>query len=91
MSEYIIDCGFDRLHVRANLADAAAQIELVTDDGHQSTGYQTADAHHRVREMAILAVLSCGRDWYVDPSADFDGDDRHYIDLRVIRSIREVA
>lgn len=88
-TDYTVRLTFDTLTVRANLAEASAPIKIVDEDGiATSTGYQTADARHDARIMARLAVLSCGRDYYLDPTGDVPADDASYVD-GLIRSVTE--
>lgn len=91
-TDYIVNCGFAAIRVRANLAEASAPILIIDedDDGDEATtptGYQTADARHRVADMARLAVRSMGRDWYADPVVADDDSDAHIDSL--IKSVRE--
>lgn len=69
-TDYIVDCGFDRLRVRADLDQATALIFLVQEDRNggtemlMPTGYRTADAGHDIMIMARLAILAAGQDWW---------------------------
>lgn len=88
--DYIVNCGFESVRVRANLVDASAPILIVDNDDEEitsATGYQTADARHREMEMAVLAVRSLGRDWWSDPSDTIDDEDAYIRAL--IRSVRQ--
>lgn len=89
-TDYIVDCGFDTVRVRANLAEASCQIKLVhvgrdawdeEEDVH-STPFQTADARHDEYRMALLVVRYLGPDWYDDGSGQTPED--------VIRSVRAI-
>lgn len=88
-TDYTVRLTFGTLTVRANLAEASAPIQIVDAEGDAtSTGYQTADARHEVREMARLAVLSCGRDYYLDPTGDVPADDASYVS-GLVQSVTE--
>ena len=85
---YTINLGFDQLRVRADLNQASAPIEVFGDEDFVPTQFQTADARHRVSEMARLAVRAMGPDYWLDPSSDYPDDEDAYIGA-LIKSVTE--
>ena len=90
--DYVIDCGFDSLRVRADLDQLNSPILLVNmENGEavtEATVYRTADAGQDERRMAKLAIHAAGREWWKAPDVDVPPEDEDdYID-GLIRSIR---
>lgn len=91
MTDYIIDCGFEKIRVRANLEQASAPILLVDDNSGetQATRLQTADARHLEHDMAVLVISWLGPQWYLPQGEEEPEDEDAYIS-GLIRSIRKV-
>lgn len=98
---YRIELPFAKLLMRCNLAEASAPIELANfeydgieiKDDFSSIGMQSADARHGLYNAAVLCLLSCGTDYWLDPSErDVAAAVGHpaYV-LGLIRSVREVV
>ena len=84
MDIYKINLSFgESLHFAADLSEASATIYHVDDDTleiGEPTQYQTADARHDETEAAWLILESCGRDYWLDPSAEItEVDDEEWI------------
>ena len=86
---YRVDLGFETISFSADLAQASAPIRIVTEDGTQTTQYQTADARHDEWKAAVLVVREMGRDFWFDPSDPEPEDDSAYI-MGKIKSVEEV-
>lgn len=66
----------DTFKISADLTQASATIYNVADDGEETaTQYQTADARHDATEAVMLALSTCGRDYFAQPGDDRDDDE----------------
>ena len=98
---YTVDLGFDKLKLKADLANAAAPILRRSHDLWIGTGYQTADAGHNIVRAAVMIIGNFDDQYWIASDTElgesedgerlFDGLDQDDFIERMIVSIEECA